>query len=180
MLHTDSKYVRDGISSWIHGWKRNGWKTADRKPVKNAELWQALDEAARRHKVTWHWVQGPCRPAENERADELARMGMAPFKKKSPFGRRGAEMSAEASRGEWKSQRAAAEVCACYRRWNCQKRRSQSLAAPRKATDLQVARGYCAAPDSSTPGLLSTLSALTTPSSTIIEKRLVRRPMPPR
>jgi ribonuclease HI len=81
LLHTDSKYVMDGISSWIHGWKRNGWKTADKKPVKNGELWQALDEANRRHKVKWHWVKGHAGHAENERADELAREGMAPFKK---------------------------------------------------------------------------------------------------
>ncbi|MEW9806930.1 ribonuclease HI [Mesorhizobium sp. ZMM04-5] len=80
LLHTDSKYVMDGISGWIHGWKRNGWKTADKKPVKNAELWQALDAANSRHKVKWHWVKGHAGHAENERADELARMGMAPFK----------------------------------------------------------------------------------------------------
>ncbi|CCV03659.1 Ribonuclease H [Mesorhizobium metallidurans STM 2683] len=79
-LHTDSKYVMDGISKWIHGWKKNGWKTADKKPVKNGELWQALDEANRRHKVTWNWVKGHAGHAENERADELAREGMAPFK----------------------------------------------------------------------------------------------------
>ena len=79
-LHTDSKYVMDGISKWIHGWKRNGWRTADRKPVRNAELWQALDEANRRHKVHWHWVKGHAGHAGNERADELARNGMAPFK----------------------------------------------------------------------------------------------------
>jgi ribonuclease HI len=79
-LYTDSNYVRDGISGWIHGWKRNGWKTASKQPVKNAELWQALDEATRRHKVTWHWVRGHAGHPENERADELARMGMAPFK----------------------------------------------------------------------------------------------------
>ncbi|MDP3898145.1 MAG: ribonuclease HI [Mesorhizobium sp.] len=79
-VHTDSKYVMDGISKWVAGWKRNGWKTADRKPVKNVELWQALDEANRRHKVTWNWVKGHDGHAENERADELARLGMAPFK----------------------------------------------------------------------------------------------------
>jgi len=79
-LYTDSNYVRDGISSWIHGWKRNGWRTADKKPVKNAELWQQLDEAARRHKIVWHWVKGHAGHVENERADELARLGMAPFK----------------------------------------------------------------------------------------------------
>ena len=67
MLHTDSKYVMDGISKWIHGWKRNGWKTADKKPVKNGELWQALDEANRRHKVDLALGQGPCRPCR-ERA----------------------------------------------------------------------------------------------------------------
>jgi ribonuclease HI len=81
-LHTDSNYVRDGISGWIEGWKRNGWRTADRKPVKNAELWQALDEARRRHKVHWHWVRGHAGHPENERADALARAGMAPFKKR--------------------------------------------------------------------------------------------------
>ena len=72
-LHTDSTYVRDGITKWIHGWKRNGWKTAAKKPVKNAELWQALDEATRRHEIRWHWVKGHAGHPENERADELAR-----------------------------------------------------------------------------------------------------------
>jgi len=79
-LYTDSNYVRDGIGSWLANWKRRGWRTADNKPVKNVELWQALDEANRRHKVTWHWVKGHAGHPENERADELARMGMAPFK----------------------------------------------------------------------------------------------------
>ncbi len=78
-LHTDSSYVRDGISGWIHGWKRNGWRTAAKKPVKNAELWQALDAAASAHDVTWHWVKGHAGHPENERADELARGGMAPY-----------------------------------------------------------------------------------------------------
>ncbi|MDX8512424.1 ribonuclease HI [Mesorhizobium captivum] len=82
-LYTDSKYVMDGISKWIHGWKKNGWKTGDKKPVKNGELWQALDDANRRHKVIWHWVKGHAGHPENERADELARQGMAPFKPKS-------------------------------------------------------------------------------------------------
>jgi ribonuclease HI len=79
-LYTDSNYVREGIGGWIEGWKRNGWKTSSKKPVKNVELWQALDEARRRHTVTWHWVKGHAGHPENERADELARMGMAPFK----------------------------------------------------------------------------------------------------
>lgn len=79
-LSTDSSYLKDGITRWIHDWKRRGWKTADKKPVKNIELWQALDEARRIHKVTWHWVKGHAGHVENERADELARMGMAPFK----------------------------------------------------------------------------------------------------
>ena len=79
-LYTDSNYVREGIGGWLDGWKRNGWKTADKKPVKNVELWQALDEARRIHKVTWHWVKGHAGHVENERADELARIGMAPFK----------------------------------------------------------------------------------------------------
>ncbi len=79
-VYTDSKYVMDGISGWIHGWKRNGWRTADKKPVKNGELWKALDEARQRHTVRWHWVRGHAGHAENERADELARLGMAEFK----------------------------------------------------------------------------------------------------
>ena len=71
-LSTDSKYVMDGITKWIHGWQRNGWRTADKKPVKNAELWQALIEAARPHKIDWKWVKGHNGHPENERADELA------------------------------------------------------------------------------------------------------------
>jgi ribonuclease HI len=80
-MHVDSQYVKDGITKWIHGWKRNGWKTADKKPVKNVELWQALDEAIQRHEITWHWVKGHAGHAENERADELARQGIAEMKK---------------------------------------------------------------------------------------------------
>jgi len=79
-LYTDSAYVRNGITSWIHGWKRNGWRTADRKPVKNAELWQRLELAVAQHRVTWHWIKGHAGHPENERADELAREGMADFK----------------------------------------------------------------------------------------------------
>ncbi|MBB3935031.1 ribonuclease HI [Aureimonas phyllosphaerae] len=80
-LHSDSQYLRDGITKWIHGWKRNGWRTADKKPVKNAELWQRLDEERQRHEVTFHWVRGHAGHVENERADALARAGMEPFKK---------------------------------------------------------------------------------------------------
>jgi ribonuclease HI len=72
VIWTDSIYVRDGISKWIHGWRRNGWKTADRKPVKNAELWQELLDAAAPHKVDWRWVKGHAGHPENERADRLA------------------------------------------------------------------------------------------------------------
>ena len=71
-LFTDSNYVRDGITKWIHGWRRNGWKTSDRKPVKNAELWQALVEASAPHRVEWHWVKGHSGHPENDRADALA------------------------------------------------------------------------------------------------------------
>lgn len=79
-ITTDSAYVKNGVTGWIHGWKRNGWKTADRKPVKNVDLWQRLDAAQARHKVTWAWIKGHAGHAENERADELARAGMAPYK----------------------------------------------------------------------------------------------------
>jgi ribonuclease HI len=77
---TDSAYVKNGVTGWIHGWKRNGWKTASKKPVKNAELWQRLDAAQARHDVDWQWVKGHAGHPENERADALARAGMAPFK----------------------------------------------------------------------------------------------------
>jgi ribonuclease HI len=77
---TDSSYVKDGITKWIHGWKKNGWRNASKKPVKNTELWQRLDEAAKRHQITWEWIKGHTGHPENERADELARMGMEPYK----------------------------------------------------------------------------------------------------
>ena len=77
---TDSAYVKGGITQWLFGWKRNGWKTSTKKPVKNEDLWRRLDEAQARHQVTWEWVKGHAGHPENERADELAREGMAPFK----------------------------------------------------------------------------------------------------
>ncbi|MEM9641510.1 MAG: ribonuclease HI [Pseudomonadota bacterium] len=81
---TDSTYVRDGITKWIHGWKRNGWKTSAKKPVKNADLWQDLETEASRHQVTWDWIKGHAGHPENERADALARDGMEPFKPQDP------------------------------------------------------------------------------------------------
>ncbi|MEZ5871885.1 MAG: ribonuclease HI [Nitratireductor sp.] len=81
-LHTDSQYVKGGVTGWMHNWKRNGWKTSDKKPVKNEDLWRELDTAAARHEIRWHWVKGHAGHPENERADELARKGMEPFKKK--------------------------------------------------------------------------------------------------
>jgi len=75
-LYTDSVYVRNGITNWIEGWKRNGWRTADKKPVKNIELWQSLDIARERHQVDWHWVKGHAGNDYNERADALARKGL--------------------------------------------------------------------------------------------------------
>lgn len=77
---TDSTYVKNGVTTWIHGWKKNGWRTSAKKPVKNDDLWKRLDEAQSRHEVTWEWVKGHAGHPENERADELAREGMAPFK----------------------------------------------------------------------------------------------------
>jgi ribonuclease HI len=76
-IYTDSQYVQKGISEWIHGWKARGWKTADKKPVKNADLWQALDEAQQPHQITWHWVRGHNGHPGNERADALANRGVA-------------------------------------------------------------------------------------------------------
>ena len=75
-LITDSVYVRDGITKWLHGWKKNGWKTANKKPVKNADLWQELDTAASRHSIDWKWVKGHAGDPGNERADALARAGI--------------------------------------------------------------------------------------------------------
>lgn len=72
-LYTDSQYLRQGITQWIHNWKRNGWKTADKKPVKNQELWVALDQLVREHTIQWHWLKGHAGHPENERCDELAR-----------------------------------------------------------------------------------------------------------
>jgi ribonuclease HI len=77
---TDSAYVKNGVTSWLHSWKRNGWKTAAKKPVKNEDLWRRLDDAQSRHRVTWEWIKGHAGHPENERADALARAGMAPFK----------------------------------------------------------------------------------------------------
>ncbi|MDA0721474.1 MAG: ribonuclease HI [Proteobacteria bacterium] len=77
---TDSAYVKDGITSWIHGWKKRGWKTSANKPVKNEDLWRRLDSAVAEHQVRWEWVKGHAGHVENERADELARAGMAPYK----------------------------------------------------------------------------------------------------
>ncbi len=75
-IYTDSQYLRGGITGWIFGWKKNGWKTADRKPVKNVDLWQRLDQALGEHEIKWHWVKGHAGHHENERADELARKGL--------------------------------------------------------------------------------------------------------
>ena len=76
VVFTDSSYVQKGISEWIHGWKRNGWKTADKKPVKNADLWQTLDTLAAGHKIEWRWIRGHAGHPENERADALANRGV--------------------------------------------------------------------------------------------------------
>ncbi|MCZ7674700.1 MAG: ribonuclease HI [Roseovarius sp.] len=80
---TDSAYVKDGITAWLHGWKKNGWRTAARKPVKNTDLWQRLDAAQARHRVRWEWIKGHAGHPENERADELARAGMKPYQVRS-------------------------------------------------------------------------------------------------
>lgn len=79
-LHTDSIYLKDGITRWIHKWKRNGWRTANKKPVKNTELWTRLDDLLERHDIEWLWVKGHAGDPDNERADALARDGMEPYK----------------------------------------------------------------------------------------------------
>jgi ribonuclease HI len=82
-LHTDSQYLRNGVTKWLANWKRNGWRTADKKPVKNEDLWRRLEAAAVSQKIDWRWVKGHAGHAMNERADELAREGMAPFQPKA-------------------------------------------------------------------------------------------------
>jgi ribonuclease HI len=77
VIYTDSQYVKNGIKTWIHGWKRNGWRTADKKPVKNADLWRELDALAAQHEIEWHWVRGHDETPGNERADALANRGAA-------------------------------------------------------------------------------------------------------
>jgi ribonuclease HI len=81
-VFTDSQYVQKGISEWIHAWKKRGWRTADRQPVKNAELWRELEQMASMHRIEWHWVRGHAGHAENERADALARRGIESLKGK--------------------------------------------------------------------------------------------------
>jgi ribonuclease HI len=83
-LYTDSQYVKNGIETWIHGWKRNGWKTADRKPVKNEDLWRELDTLARQHSIRWHWVRGHNDHPGNERADALANRGVEAIRGAAP------------------------------------------------------------------------------------------------
>ena len=85
-LYTDSQYVRGGVTGWIENWKSNGWKTANRKPVKNEDLWRFLDEATARHQINWHWVKGHAGHPENEKADELARRGMEPYQTTDAIG----------------------------------------------------------------------------------------------
>ncbi len=87
-LYTDSAYLRGGITVWIKNWKRNGWRTADKKPVRNAELWQRLEAAEAPHKISWHWVKAHNNDPDNDRADELAREGMAPFLRRRSTRRR--------------------------------------------------------------------------------------------
>ncbi len=88
---TDSTYVKNGITHWIQGWKSNGWKTSARNPVKNRDLWEVLDRERMRNQVTWKWIKGHAGHSGNERADALARQGMAPFKPKRPGKKRGGE-----------------------------------------------------------------------------------------
>lgn len=81
VFHTDSNYVKNGVTAWMHGWKRNGWKTKTKEPVKNADLWRMLDEAVSRHKVSWHWVKGHAGQSENERCDQLATQAIETIRK---------------------------------------------------------------------------------------------------
>ena len=90
-LHTDSQYLKNGITQWIRAWKRNGWRTAEREPVKNADLWQALEAQASRHKIAWHWVKGHAGVAGNERCDQLAEQAIHALKQRlSPAERKAA------------------------------------------------------------------------------------------
>ncbi len=92
-VHTDSNYVRDGITKWLKGWKRNGWRTKTKEPVKNEDLWRQLDEAASRHHVAWHWVKGHAGDAGNERCDQLAQLAIAAVKAKHAKAELNAELA---------------------------------------------------------------------------------------
>ena len=135
-LNTDSQYVRQGITGWIHGWKKNGWRTADKKPVKNVDLWQRLDAALKPHQVRWHWVKGHAGHAENERADELAREGVAMARLKE-YG----ECSAEAV-----SVARAAVYCApmCRKNWHRSRKPATDVPAACSVSPPEK-RGPCAA-----------------------------------
>jgi ribonuclease HI len=96
-LHTDSQYLRDGVTAWMGNWKRNGWRTRDRKPVKNEDLWRRLDEAAERHEIDWRWVRGHAGDVMNERVDALARGALERRRKTSAEGTHGADGAAKLS-----------------------------------------------------------------------------------
>jgi ribonuclease HI len=94
-LHTDSNYLRDGVTKWIFGWKRNGWLTKTKEPVKNADFWRQLDAAVARHKVAWHWVKGHAGHHGNERCDQLAQRAIAAIKQKPPQSQMPAKLEAK-------------------------------------------------------------------------------------
>ena len=163
-LYTDSQYVRQGITGWIHGWKKNGWRTADKKPVKNAELWQRLDAALKPHQVRWHWVKGHAGHDENERADQLARDGVAMARLQ------------DVSRNRHHPRMRVIQYSRAVR--NMRRRRGVLDRPVKPGDDEHVcceAETYScpssvSPPETSTlPGAGSRLSFLTTPSSTSIE-----------
>ena len=182
-LTTDSQYVRQGITGWIHGWKRNGWRTADKKPVKNVELWQRLDAALKPHEVRWHWIKGHAGHAENERADQLARDGVAMARLKREGGvSRATRPHHRHAAGDGVSLRSTPILCTTrtleIRDQAIQLAAHMDCFASARRDDDSLARKRIAyscpssvsPPETSTlPGAGSRLSFLTTPSSTSIE-----------
>ena len=162
-LTTDSQYVRQGITGWIHGWKKNGWRTADKKPVKNVDLWQRLDAALKPHQVRWHWIKGHAGHDENERADQLAREGVAMARLKTRLRDEFviAWLSESRHRRASDSRRIAIQP-------ECGSSGLRRFA--RNDDAAQSCPSSVSPPETSTlPGAGSRLSFLTTPSSTSIE-----------
>ena len=182
-LTTDSQYVRQGITGWIHGWKKNGWRTSDKKPVKNVDLWQRLDAALKPHQVRWHWIKGHAGHDENERADQLAREGVAmarlktaviargrfPSPRRSGERERGVRIARQAGRGVVSAERDTLIAARSFVRATFSHKGRRKKHAARAMSAYSCPSSVSPPETSTLPGAGSRLSFFTTPSSTSIE-----------